>query len=153
MKGRDVLFSSSKRSPEADEWATPDEFYGWADELALNLYGRGFDLDVAATKENTKCVEFFTKEDDALKQDWSGRICWCNPPYSNIASFAKHFSDNSYKGAMLVPSRTDTKWFHSYIWYDCQPREGVRIHFIKGRLKFGGSKNSAPFPSMLVFFN
>ena len=49
---------------------------------------------------------------------------------------------------MLLPARTDTKWFHDYIY----KRDNVEIRFIKGRLKFGGCKNSAPFPSMVVIF-
>ena len=47
---------------------------------------------------------------------------------------------------MLLPARTDTKWFHDYIYGKAE------IRFIKGRLKFGDAKNSAPFPSMVVIF-
>lgn len=48
---------------------------------------------------------------------------------------------------MLLPARTDTKWFHEYIYNKAE------IRFIKGRLKFGNSKNAAPFPSMIVVFD
>ena len=47
---------------------------------------------------------------------------------------------------MLIPARTDTKWFHKYIYGKAE------IRFVKGRLKFGDSNNSAPFPSMVVIF-
>ena len=49
---------------------------------------------------------------------------------------------------MLIPSRTDTRWFHEYVYQ----KSNVEIRFIKGRLKFGGAKNSAPFPSMILIF-
>ena len=58
----------------------------------------------------------------------------------------KENKENNVTVVMLIPSRTDTKWFHNYIY-------GIaEIRFIKGRLKFGNSKNSAPFPSMVVIF-
>ena len=71
-----------------------------------------------------------------------------NPPYSNIKDFVKmairlHKKHNK-DIHLLVPSRTDTKWFHELLDY------GIEIEFIKGRLKFGESKQSAPFPSMII---
>lgn len=49
---------------------------------------------------------------------------------------------------MLIPARTDTIWFHRFLY----KKPNVDIRFLKGRLKFSGSKNSAPFPSMIVIF-
>ena len=49
---------------------------------------------------------------------------------------------------MLIPARTDTKWFHEYIWM----QDNVSVAFLPGRIKFEGAKNSAPFPSMIVTF-
>lgn len=129
------MFSSA-----TDMWATPHGFFN-----SLDLEFR-FNLDVCATPENAKCGRFFTKEQDGLKQDWGGATCWMNPPYGKeigkwVAKASHHYV------VALLPARTDTKWFHDYIYGKAE------IRFIKGRLKFGDSKNSAPFPSMVVIWN
>ena len=129
------------------EWETPQDFF---DDLSKEFH---FNLDVCATKKNAKCKRYYTKEDDGLSKSWKGRV-WCNPPYGREVTgwVLKAFlqSHASKKEAeiivMLLPARTDTKWFHNYIYNKAE------IRFLKGRLKFGGSKNSAPFPSMLVIF-
>lgn len=133
MKGRETLFSH-----KSDEWETPQGFF---DELDKEFH---FDLDVCATPENTKCERFFTPEEDGLVQEWDGMV-WCNPPYSNIKEWAKKCSEYG-NAVMLVPARTDTKWFHDYCYHKAE------LRFVKGRLKFGDSNNSAPFPSMIVIF-
>ena len=82
--------------------------------------------------------------------DWSGEIVFCNPPYSEVSKWVEKAYSEAKRGAktvMLIPSRTDTKWFHEFIY---QKHE---IRFVKGRLKFGEQKNSAPFPSMVVVFS
>ena len=132
-----VHFSSA-----TDLWSTPDDFFA-----ALNEKYR-FDLDVCATKENAKCKNFYTKEDDGLSKEWQG-VCWMNPPYGKeIGQWMRKAYASSLTGATvvcLVPSRTDTKW-----WHDFAMRGD--IEFIKGRLKFGNAKNPAPFPSAVVVF-
>lgn len=137
MRGQDTLFSH-----KSDEWETPQDFFDKVNEE--------FDLeiDVAATPENRKCAGYFTAEDDGLSQDWGKARVWCNPPYSNIKDWAKKCSEHKGLAVMLVPARTDTKWFHEY----CYNKLNVEIRFIKGRLKFSG-QGSAPFPSMLVIFH
>ena len=129
-------------SSKTDLWATPQEFFDKYDKIF------NFEVDVCATKENAKCDKFFTQEDDGLSQEWEG-VCWMNPPYGrDIGKWMKKAYESSLEGATvvcLVPSRTDTKWWHDY------SMKGD-IEFIKGRLKFGGSKNSAPFPSAVVVF-
>lgn len=126
------------------EWETPQDLF---DKLNDTFH---FDLDVCATPENAKCERYFTKEDDGLKQEWSGR-CWMNPPYGKeIADWMRKAYESINLGGVelvccLVPARTDTKWFHDYAMQG-------EIHFIRGRLKFGNSQNSAPFPSMIVLF-
>lgn len=91
------------------------------------------------------------KKDDGLSQEWKG-VCWCNPPYGReIYKWVRKASISAKNGAtvvMLIPARTDTKWFHEYIYR----KENVKVKFIKGRLKFGTAQNAAPFPSMLVLF-
>ena len=84
-----------------------------------------------------------------LLEDWVGR-CWMNPPYGRgIGKWVQKAYEESLKGTLVVcllPSRTDTKWWHDYVM------KAKEICFIKGRLKFGGAKNSAPFPSCVVIF-
>lgn len=129
-------------SSETDLWATPQDFF--------DKYNKqyNFTLDVCANQENAKVPRFFTKEDDGLAQEWVG-VCWMNPPYGRtIGQWMKKAYESSLRGTTvvcLVPSRTDTKWWHDY---------AVRgdIEFIKGRLKFGGHSNAAPFPSAVVVF-
>lgn len=133
----EVMFSS-----KSDVWETPVEFF-----RALDAEFH-FDCDACATNDNSKCERFFSPEQDGLKQDWVGTV-WCNPPYGrNILEWVRKgfISANSGKATvvMLLPARTDTKWFHEYVYGKAE------IRFLRGRLKFGGSKNSAPFPSMIV---
>ena len=134
----DVMFSS-----KTDLWETPQEFF---DRLNDEF---GFDLDVCALPENAKCASYYTPDQDGLSQPWDG-VCWCNPPYGrDIGKWVEKAHYSTYKGittVMLLPARTDTKWFHDYIYGKAE------IRFVKGRLKFGESKNSAPFPSMVVVF-
>jgi phage N-6-adenine-methyltransferase len=146
MNDLKVLFSS-----QSDEWETPQDLF---DELNKEFE---FILDVCATRENAKCNNFYAKELDGLKQSWwmnchGMPFCvWCNPPYSQISEWVeKAYSEASIftTVVMLIPARTDTRWFHKYIYKN----PGCEIRFIKGRLKFSGSKNSAPFPSMIVIF-
>ena len=131
----DVLFSSS-----TDLWETPQSFF---DVLNDEFH---FDIDVCALPENAKCSKFYSPEDNGLSKNWGG-TCWCNPPYGRkIGEWVKKASKSNATVVMLLPARTDTKWFHEYIYGKAE------IRFIKGRIKFGNSKNSAPFPSMVVVF-
>lgn len=129
-------------SSNTDLWATPQDFF---DELN-KIYQ--FDIDVCALPTNAKCKVYFTPEQDGLAQPWVG-MCWMNPPYGReIIKWMKKAYESSLEGATvvcLVPARTDTKWWHEYAMKG-------DIEFIQGRLKFGGSKNSAPFPSAIVIF-
>lgn len=129
-------------SSKTDLWATPADFFS-------RYNGKfGFDLDVCALPENAKCERFFTPDQDGLKQEWNG-VCWMNPPYGRgIGAWVKKAYEASQQGAVVVcllPARTDTAWWHDYCTLG-------QIEFIRGRLKFGGSKNSAPFPSAVVVF-
>lgn len=137
---KNVHFSS-----ETDQWATPQAFF---DELN-KIYK--FTLDVCAEAHNTKCKRFITPEVDGLQVGWDNETVWMNPPYGReIGKWVKKASEA--KGGVVVcllPARTDTKYFHEYIYHN--PRATIR--FIKGRLKFGNSTNSAPFPSMLVIYH
>ena len=118
-----------------------------------------FTLDPCATSENTKCEKYFTEADDGLKQNWGGETVFCNPPYGRqINKWVKKCYEESRKPktkvVMLIPARTDTKYFHEYIYDESTNsfKDGVTVKFLKGRLKFGVGKSPAPFPSMLVIF-
>lgn len=134
----DVMFSS-----KTDLWETPQWLF---DELNKEF---GFTLDVCATSENAKVSNYYTEDQDGLMQEWQG-ICWMNPPYGRkIGSWIEKAYNAFKKGVtvvMLLPARTDTRWFHNYIYKQAE------IRFLKGRLKFGNAKSGAPFPSMIVIF-
>ena len=105
-----------------------------------------FTVDVCAIPENAKCRRYFTPEIDGLSQTWDG-VVWCNPPYGrSIGKWVEKASSSKATVVMLLPARTDTRWFHDFIYGKAE------IRFVRGRLKFGGAKNAAPFPSMIVVF-
>lgn len=132
---KDLFFSS-----KSDEWSTPQDFF---DTLDSEFH---FDLDVCALPENAKCPNYYTPEDNGLVQPWAGTI-WCNPPYGReIGKWVEKAANSGTTVVMLLPARTDTKWFHDWIYGKAE------VRFVRGRLKFGGCPNAAPFPSMVVIF-
>ena len=131
----ETLFSS-----KTDMWETPQDFF---DQLDAEFH---FETDVCATPENAKCSRYFTPEMDGLQQEWTG-VCWCNPPYGRkIGKWVKKAAESDATVVMLIHARTDTAWFHDYIYGKAE------IRFVRGRLRFGGSAYNAPFPSMVVIF-
>jgi len=138
---KDLMFSSKVR-----DWATPQDFYD-----KVNTQLGPFTLDACASAQNAKCNKFFTVEQDGLAQDWYGNNVFLNPPYGRgIDKWIKKAYEESLKSrtrvVMLVPARPDTKYWHNYIM------KANEIHFVKGRLKFGGCENPAPFPSAVIVF-
>ena len=136
-----VMFSS-----KTGEWATPQEFFD-----KLNWRFGPFDLDPCANPHNTKCANFYTEAEDGLSKDWAGHTVFVNPPYGRgidkwIEKAWKTAKDGKSKVVMLIPARTDTKYWHDYVM------KASEVYFLKGRLKFGNSVNSAPFPSAIVVF-
>ena len=129
-----VLFSSAK-----EDWETPLDFYKKLDEEFH------FDLDPCADSSNHKCKKFYTKEENGLVQDWGGHTVFCNPPYGrkSTGEWIKKCAEEAKKPGtivvMLIPVRTDTRAFHEYIY------KKAEIRFVKGRLKFGGSSDSAEY--------
>ena len=126
-----------------DCWETPPKFF---EELNKEF---DFDTDVCALPENAKCPHYYSPEVDGLHQNWTG-TCWCNPPYGRqIGKWVEKAYVSSLLGAtvvMLLPARTDTAWFHDYIYGKAE------IRFVRGRIKFVGANSGAPFPSMVVVF-
>ena len=145
----EVMFSSI-----SNEWETPKDLF----EKLNNEFK--FTLDPCCTFLNKTCENYFTKEDNGLTKGWGGNVAFVNPPYGReIGKWVKKCHDESNGGTlcvMLIPSRTDTKWFHEYILGKAE------IRFLKGRLKFinkllpsyveNGKLSPAPFPSMIVVF-
>lgn len=146
-------FTSGMRTSLDDTWTTPREFF---DELNKEF---NFGLDAAALQASTLVPDNWYGPDhpdpaarDALKIDWNhnsrGRPIWLNPPYGRAIKdwMRKAHSVAEAGGTVvcLVPARTDTAWWHDYCI------NAYEIRYIRGRLKFGGQKNSAPFPSAIV---
>ena len=132
---------------ETVEWATPQAFYDYLHERY------DFQVDVAASSLNHLCEQWYGLDHpdesrrDGLTATWSGRV-WCNPPYGRvIKEWVKKASEHDDLVVMLLPARTDTRWFHDY----CLALGKVK--YVRGRLKFGGGQASAPFPSIVVIFN
>jgi phage N-6-adenine-methyltransferase len=137
-----VMFSS-----KTGDWETPQDFFD-----KLNWRFGPFDLDPCANPNNTKCANFFTEAEDSLAKSWAGFTSFVNPPYGRgldkwIKKAYEESRKENTKVVMLLPARTDTKYWHQYIM------RAEEIYFIKGRLKFGDSENSAPFPSAVIVFD
>jgi len=130
---------------KTNEWATPQYLF---DALDQEFH---FTLDPCATDENHKCARYFTSKEDGLSKSWARERVFMNPPYGNQIGLwiAKAFTE-SLQGALvvcLIPSRTDTRYWHDYVM------KADEIRFIQGRVKFvGRSDESAPFPSAIVVF-
>jgi len=134
-----VHFSSA-----TDLWATPQRLF---DELHHEFQ---FTLDVCAIPENAKCPQFYSPTEDGLSQPWTG-VCWMNPPYGRAIGL---WVARAYRAALtgatvvaLLPARTDTTWWHEYVV------KAKDIRFLRGRIRFGEAKYSAPFPSAVVVFD
>ena len=134
------MFSSKNQ-----KWETPQDFFSKIDKEF------NFTLDPCCEVDTAKCDKFYTPKENGLIQDWQGETVFCNPPYGRqqklwIEKCWKEGNKSNTTVVMLIPARTDTIAFHKFIYHKAE------IRFIKGRLKFGSSKNSAPFPSMIVIF-
>lgn len=136
----DVHYSS-----KTDNWATPQSFF---DRLNAEF---DFTLDPCADRDNAKCNKYYTANDDGLAQDWARERVFMNPPYGRVISdWVRKAYEESTKGALvvaLIPARTDTRYWHDYVM------RAKEIRLVKGRLKFGDGRNSAPFPSAVVIWD
>jgi site-specific DNA-methyltransferase (adenine-specific) len=156
VKGNGVLHSA-----ESDEWLTPLDLFERLDlkwNFTLDPCGcSGFNLSTS--------IRWVGKQEDGLRILWKGYTVFCNPPYSAISDWVAkaHASRAICRVVMLIPSRTDTKYWHTYIQNDA-----LKVEFLPGRLQFRDAKTglpamgpnkkgklvkqSAPFPSCLVYF-
>lgn len=135
-----LMFSS-----KTNEWGTPQALF---DELDQEFH---FTLDPCSTHENAKCEKHYTAEDNGLSQDWTGEVVFCNPPYGReIPKWVEKAAASHATTVMLIPARTDTRYFHDWIYGKAE------IRFLRGRVRFekkpGVPGDAAPFPSMIVVF-
>ena len=133
-KGKAVSVNRGLFTSASEHWSTPSDLYAVLDAEF------GFDDDPCPLKS----------EEDGLVREW-GKSVFVNPPYgSAIGKWLKKAYNESRKGkrvVCLIPSRTDTRWWHEYVM------EAHEIRFLKGRLRFGDAVNSAPFPSAIAVFD
>jgi phage N-6-adenine-methyltransferase len=130
-------------SSKSGLWETPLAFFQRLD------HEFGFTLDACALPANAKCSRYYTPADDGLAQHWKG-VVWMNPPYGReISRWVEKAYRSSQEGATVVcllPARTDTAWWHTYVM------RAAEIRLVRGRLKFSNAAHSAPFPSAVVIF-
>jgi site-specific DNA-methyltransferase (adenine-specific) len=128
-------------------WATPRELF---DELNKEFH---FTLDPAASEWNAKCKKYYTEKDDGLMQDWTKDVVFLNPPYGKVLNnWMKKAYESALGGATvvcLVPSATDTKWWHNYV-------SSGEVRFLRGRPRFltkEGNWQQTFSPSVIVIFD
>lgn len=130
---------------KSNEWETPQTLF---DELDREFH---FTLDPASTDENAKCLKHYTMKDDGLSKSWKGERVFLNPPYGReipkwVEKAFHEFSGGVEPIVLLIPARTDTAYWHEYIFGKAE------IRFIRGRIKFGDAHEGAPFPSAIVIY-
>ncbi len=129
-------------SSKTDQWETPQDLFDTLDKKF------NFNLDPCADLSNFKCDKYFTEQIDGLKQSWAGHTVFMNPPYDREIKYwlkkAYEESKNDTLIVSLIPARTDTSYWHDYIF------DKAEVYFLRGRIKFGQTKNPAPFPSAVV---
>jgi phage N-6-adenine-methyltransferase len=139
------VLNESLYSSDKIEWETPHHLF---EKLNIEF---AFTLDACASAANAKCPRYFTIDDDALEQNWSGRV-WMNPPYgrqiSHFVAKAHHEASCGHADLIvcLLPVRSDTRWWHQH----CMRAQEIRL--LTRRLEFVGSSNKAPFPACIVVY-
>ncbi len=137
-------------SSDKMDWGTPNSVF---DPLDAEF---NFTLDVCASSDNAKCFDYFDEKEDGLAQEWKGHQCWMNPPYGReIGQWVQKAWDQKHKGVTtvcLIPARTDTKMWSIFWDHDCHKTRDAfdEVRFIKGRVKFEGAEQGAPFPSAII---
>lgn len=139
--------NSGLYSSEDDSWATPPDIYD-----KLNKMFGPFDLDPAASSSNAKCEKYYTRSDSGLRASWYGHSVFLNPPYGrDIHRWMRKCSMERFGAKIicaLIPGRTDARWFQEYVLSHVS-----ELYFVRGRIKFEGSFNSAPFPSIIAVYH
>ncbi len=143
------LITSGLFSSRTDEWATPQQFF---DTLDAEF---DFDLDVAATKKNTKCRHYFSKRENGLKQDWykasRTKTIFCNPPFGGQTGLwvekALHESQKGCTVVVVIPFRSDTSYLHDFAF-----NKASEIRLVRGRIKYNDGNTASPFPTAVIVF-
>jgi len=133
-----TLFSSNYQ-----DWPTPDDLFRILDAEFH------FTLDACATPTNAKCDHYYTLFDDGCSQNWGTERVWCNPPYDETREWLAKGRESAQQGALcvfLIAARTDNRAWHE------EAMNASEIRFLRGRLRFGNARNTAPFPSAIVIF-
>ena len=129
MASNFFVAGAAAMTSERDDWETPQALFDELDAI------HHFTLDPCSTHANAKCAKHYTAEEDGLAQSWEGETVYCNPPYGrNLGEWVRKCAEESRhaKIVLLIPARTDTRYFHDYIYR----KPGVKVDFIRGRLKF-----------------
>lgn len=138
-----MIFNSGMASSKRHNYGTPKDLF---DELDAEFH---FTVDACAEPKTAMCERYYTYHNNAFYQRFIDEIVWMNPPYGlEIGKWLALAYRESQKGSLwvcLIPSRTDTTWWHEIVMKG-------EIRFIRGRLKFKGMKHNAPFPSAIVIF-
>lgn len=119
------------------DWATPSHVY-----TALD---REFHFTLDPCRFGDEGGLFGLR--DGLLLSWASERIFCNPPYGPTIQDWLTKSREADLAVFLLPARTDTRWFHEHVL-----RYAKEIRFLRGRLRFGGAKSTAPFPSMVVVY-
>ncbi len=139
---------STRFNTSRQDWTTPKYLF---DKLNQEF---NFECDLAASHENALCPDFYTKQNNGLNKDWNG-VCWLNPPFGDKSNKMVDWIKKSYNDTlinpnltvvMLIPARTNNKWWDNYIM------KAKEVRFIIGRPKFGDSKHGLPQPLVIVIF-
>ena len=132
-------------SSKTNEWATPQKLFDYLD----NIFH--FTLDPCSTEENKKCDKNYTIEDDGLSKSWDNEVVFMNPPYGgHTKEWLTKAEEQRYRGTTtvcLIVSSTDRSYWHEII-----DKNADAVWFLRGRVKFGGNKTTAPFASAIVIF-
>lgn len=132
-------------SSKSNEWATPDNLFNELDRTF------SFTLDPCSTDQNAKCKKHYTIDDDGLSKSWQNEVVFMNPPYGgHTRDWLQKAEDERHNGAVtvcLIVSATDRTY-----WHDIIDKSADEIWFMRGRVKFGGKKTTAPFASAVVIF-
>lgn len=116
-----------------------------------------FDLDVCCSQENIPAIKYFIDgQKDGLAEPWE-KLNWCNPPFDECIKWIKKAYEEQQKGnetVMLIPARTETKYFHDYILSN----PNIHIHYLRKGESFINPDTYEPMGVFknalaLVYFN
>lgn len=148
MTKKNFIIAHSRTPRTIDLWETPMYFF----KLLDNEFN--FTLDPCASKENRKCKKFYSEETNGLIRDWKGETAFVNPPFSDIKEWVRKCYNEGQKDkttvVMIIPSRTDTKYWHKFVMKAHEIRFCVgRVNFLRNGEK---AKNGSAFPLSVVIF-